>query len=73
VSRNKDFLLQKESAFQFQKPYVAYFVAGPYFISNRTQIYWNCFFVNSCTTFAGVACIESMKFLFSLFGMPNGM
>jgi len=73
VSRNKYFLLQKDSAFQFPIPYMAYFIALQYFISNRTQIHWNCFFVNSCTTFAGVACIKRMKIFTSLFELANGI
>jgi len=55
VSRNKVFWLHKDSAFQFPKPYMSYFITRPHLISNRTQIYWNCFFVNSCMSFAGVA------------------
>jgi len=73
MSGNKDSWLQKDSAFQFQKRHMPYCIARLYIISNRTQIYWNCFFVNSCTTFAGVACIKSVKFPTSLFRLANGM
>jgi len=43
ASNNKVNWLQKGSAFQFPKPYTAYFIARPHFILNRTEIYWNFF------------------------------
>ena len=73
VSGNKVFWLQKDSAFQFPKPCIGYFIARPHFISNRTQIYWNCFLRTIARYLQVLFCIKSMKSLTTLFEFSNSM
>jgi len=63
VSRNKVFWFQKDSAFQFPKPCIGYFIARPHFISNRMKSYWNYFLRTVARHLQVLLCMKARNLL----------